>query len=558
MLDSIPSPRPREELNVLVIDNQGLVHEVVTAALHELGMYRISSTFNAFHALRLCEQQKFDIVLLAFNVSHDKDGFHLYEELKHLNHIDDKTTVIFLSAETTPELVNCIVELQPDDFWVKPLDKQRVKKRLTYLFSTRLKLHKMLYCMLVDDYSTAMYYAERGLKDESLTDYHPKIRRVIGDCLLNVRDYRRAENYFRDLLAKNDYAWIHIGLVKALLKQDRLQEASELFEALLERNDTRFLAYDLLAQYYIEKEDFAKAYEQMKEASKLAPRNINRNKKLCDLARLNHDKQGQLSAVQNMARFARNSIHDSPELKLNVIRATIDLATSVSEEESYKHINRVEQDIVDLRQQKGVEKQLGEQLDVLQVRTLCLKDDKRTAEKIMESQSLHAEGLSIDDNLDKMKAYHELGMREHCESVLDNLLKQTAGDTFTSQILDEYLKQEAIQRTEIQFTAKELKHMAKVNYRENRLSAAFNNLHQASVISPQDHQISLSILKILVQLKGKESLTQEQIDIGESVAQSTVEANFSPSLLQKRDEYLATLSIVLKEPENTGLLGVKS
>jgi DNA-binding response OmpR family regulator len=115
MLEKIPAPTPREELHVLVIDNQGLVHDVVSSALHEIGIKNVSSAFNAFHAKRLCAARQYDFVLLAFNVSHDKDGFHLFEELKHLNHINDTTTVIFLSAETSPELVNCIVELQPDD-----------------------------------------------------------------------------------------------------------------------------------------------------------------------------------------------------------------------------------------------------------------------------------------------------------------------------------------------------------------------------------------------------------------------------------------------------------
>ena len=68
-----------------------------------------------------------------------------------------------------------------------------------------------------------------------------------------------------------------------------------------------------MAQHYIEKEDFSKAYEQIKEASKLAPRNIERNKRLWDLARLNRDKVGQFDAVRKMAKFAKNSIHDSPE-----------------------------------------------------------------------------------------------------------------------------------------------------------------------------------------------------------------------------------------------------
>ena len=82
MLEKIPAPTPREELHVLVIDNQGLVHDVVSSALHEIGIKNVSSAFNAFHAKRLCAARQYDFVLLAFNVSHDKDGFHLFEELK--------------------------------------------------------------------------------------------------------------------------------------------------------------------------------------------------------------------------------------------------------------------------------------------------------------------------------------------------------------------------------------------------------------------------------------------------------------------------------------------
>lgn len=549
MIENIPPPTPREDLNVLIIDNQGLVHEVVTAALHELGMYNISSTFNAFHAIRLCEQQRFDLVLLAFNVSHDKDGFHLFEELKHLGHINDKSTVIFLSAETTPELVNCIVELQPDDFWVKPLDKQRVKKRLNYLFSSRQKLNKMLHCMHIHDYSTAMYYAERQLNDMELVDYHPRIKRLIGDCLLNLRDYSRAESYFRSLLESLDYAWIHIGLAKSLLRQDELEKARALVEDLLARHDTRFLTYDLLAQYYIEKEMFDQAYEQMKQASKLAPRNINRNKKLWDLARLNHDKVGQLAAVQNMARFARNSIHDSPELKLNVIRSTIDVATSLGGEESERYLRKALSDTQDLRGQKGAAKQLDSQLKVLEVRMLCLKNDKKDAQKIMEDMGSHDDGLTMEDNLDKMKAYHELGMREHCISILDKLRKQIAGDNFTSQMVNEYLKQESLERVEVQFTTKELKQMATANYKENRFVPAFNNLHQAFIISPQDKQIAMSLLKILVQLQKVEALTDAQFDVATEAAHMLLTMQLPPSQALKRDTYVESLGVSTQLPE---------
>ena len=556
MLEKIPAPTPREELHVLVIDNQGLVHDVVASALHEIGIKNVSSAFNAFHAKRLCEARQFDFVLLSFNVSHDKDGFHLFEELKHLNHINDTTTVVFLSAETSPELVNCIVELQPDDFWVKPLQRNKIESRLDYLIQVRLKLHKMLYCMQIGDYSTAMYYAERQLKDALLSEYHTRIKRLIGDCLLQLRDYETAEDYFRGLLQSMDHAWVHIGLTRSLLRQDELEEAQLLVDDLLQRPDTRFLTYDLLAQYFIEKEQFDIAYEQMKEASRLAPRNIERNKRLWDLARLNHDKKGQLSAVQNMAKFAKNSIHDSPQLTLNVIRSTIDLATSLGNTETERYLQKAESELEELKQQKGMQSQLGEQIDVVKARVLCLRDDKRSAEKLMKDRSASTEGLSMEDSLDKMKAFHELGMREHCVSILDKLRKQIEGDTFTSQVVNEYLNQESIERSEIQFTTKELKQMATVNYKENRLNPAYNNLLQALTLSPKDKQIALSLLKVITQIHLDDNLSDEQMKSEKRAAKVLLSSELSTTQAEKRDQYIKRIGIEVDDTNAADLVGM--
>jgi len=556
MLEKIPAPTPREELHVLVIDNQGLVHDVIASALHEIGIKNVSSAFNAFHAKRLCESRQYDFVLLAFNVSHDKDGFHLFEELKHLNHINDTTTVVFLSAETSPELVNCIVELQPDDFWVKPLQRSKIETRLEYLIQIRLKLHKMLYCMQIGDYSTAMYYAERQLKDPSLSEYHTRIKRLIGDCLLQLRDYTTAEDYFRGLLQNMDHAWVHIGLTRSLLRQDELEEAQLLVDDLLLRPDTRFLTFDLLAQYFIEKEQFDIAYEQMKEASRLAPRNIERNKRLWDLARLNHDKVGQLSAVQNMAKFAKNSIHDSPQLTLNVIRSTIDLATSLGNADTEKYLQRAESELEELKSQKGIQNQLSEQIDVVKARVLCLRDDKKNAEKLMKDCSASTDGLSMEDSLDKMKAFHELGMREHCVRILDKLRKQIEGDTFTSQVVNEYLNQESIERTEIQFTTKELKQMATVNYKENRLLPAYNNLRQALTLSPKDKQIALSLLKVITQIHVEDNLTDEQMKIAQRAAKLLNDSGLSTTQAEKRDQYIKMIGIEVDDTKASDLVGM--
>ena len=547
-LKKISPPLEPNEVSVLIIDGQSLVQDSIKTAFNDVGITNVKNAQNAFYALRLCDQQKFNMILIAFDVSSDKDGFHLFEELKFKGHINKETSVVFLSAETSPELVNCIIELQPDDFWVKPLDRSKVETRLQYLFNIRRKLHKLLYCLEKQDYAAAIYHAERQLLDPSLKDLTPRIKKIVGDCYINLHEFSEAERYFVKLQENYPYGWISIGLARVLLKQNKKDDADLLIDEMLQRDDTRFAAYDLLAQYHIEHEQYEEAYKQMKEASRLAPRNINRNKKLWDLARLNHDKMGQYRATQNMVKYAKNSIHDSPELQLNVIRSGIDLATSVTSDEALPFLQRAERDIAILENQRGHMAIGVEQIDVLKARMKCVRNDKSGAEKIIKDISVRV-NASLEDNLDKMKVFHELGFKEQSLTILDKLGKEIAGDTFSCHVVNEYLKQESIERREISFTAKELKEMAAVNYKKNRLGPAYKNLQQSLKLSPQDKQVAMSLLKVLAQISKSDNLTYEQnletlnaISLLNTIQLTAVEES-------KRDLYIKQIGITTEQEQ---------
>jgi CheY-like chemotaxis protein len=537
-----PPIRPAQELRVLVVDTQTLVHEIIHNAFKDLGLESVVCTQNAFRALRECEQKAFDIVFLAFNVSHDKDGFHLYEELRLYKHITDDTTVIFLSAETSPQLVNCVLELQPHDFWVKPLDKHRVQQRLKHLFATRKTFHKLNCCLESEDYAGAIYQAERLLNIPQLKEFHLKLKRIKGDCLLKLFAFNDAENYFKKLSESQDIGWCKIGLLRTLLIQDKWEEAITLFDELVERDDTRFASYDLLAQHYIKNCQYDKAYEQMKLACELAPRNMNRNKKLWDLARLNHDRMGQLKAVQSMAKHGRNSIHDSPILKVNVVRATIDLASSLNNEESLKLLRKAEDIIDGFRNSTPKPADLDDVLIIAEARIASLKNNKKYAEKLLEDNGIRATVDNVEDGLDKMKVFHELGMREQCLSILNELKNHIAGDEFTSGVVNAYIEQEEIERTSINFTTKELKSMASTHYQNGRLEPSMDLLRQARVLDPDDIMLALSMLKVAAQLKSKVGLTDEQQQHIEQANSLLEQAQLSDKQQSKFAEYTALLA----------------
>tara|TARA_R110000772_G_scaffold111154_6_gene214958 strand:+ start:1181 stop:2827 length:1647 start_codon:yes stop_codon:yes gene_type:complete len=506
----IPPQPPINELNVLVIDGQSLVQDTIKSAFMQLGIEYVRCAQNAFYALRLCEHISFDIILVAFDVRSDKDGFNLLEEMRFKGFIAKTTSVIFLSADTSAELVNCVIELQPDDFWVKPLDNSRVIQRINHILKIKNKLYRLNYCFDQEEYPSAIYLAQRQLEDESLVQYRPQINRMIGRCLFNLQEYADAETFYRQLLSQYDYGWVAVGLVRTLLKQGKTKQAQTLADGLLERDDTRFATYDTLTEFYIEKEDYEKGYALIKEASKLAPRNIERHRKAWDLARLNHDPMGQYLATQSMAKYAKNSIHDRPELALNVIRAGIDLAATVSATQSKNLLAEIERKLAIVEQEYASVSDFNSQLTVIRARLLSLQDNKKQAEELMQNQSQVNSWHSIEDNLDKVKALHEVGQREQAVSILERMKEQIGDNRFTSQVMAEYIDQEHHERSEIHHSPKELAEMASVHYKNKRYAPAYKMLTQALQLAPKNPNIGLSLLKVLARLAQDEGLNEEQ------------------------------------------------
>lgn len=528
------------DYRVLIIDDQSLVHNSLKKNLTNLGFNRIYSATSAHYAVRLCETITFDFIFLSFNVSSDKDGFHLYEELKFCGHITAKTTVIFLSADTSQDLVNSIVELEPDDFWAKPLDTRTIISRIEFLINSRKRLNKLFSFVDKQQYAAAIYTAERNLNMPELEEYYPKIKRIIGTSLFKLHQFYDAERYYRKLLKNHNYSWLHIELCRSLLKLKREQEAELMLGDLFLRDDTRFAAYDLITSYCIDNERFTEAYNYIKRATLLAPRNINRNKKLWDLARLNHDRMGQYKATINIFKYAKNSIHDSPHLKLNVIRSAIDLASASHKSETgllLKNANLM----LNQLEKSNYDNEINSQLIVVKARMASLLQNKNLADQLLTQLYDDSVHDLLEDNLDKMKAFHEVGNRERTTRILALVKKQIAGDNLSSKVIDKYLEQESIERTEINFTPKELKEMAEVNYKNNRFKPAFMNLSQAFVLAPNNIAIALSLLKVLVKIAVHEPIDETQEDIINKIKVLANDSELSADNVALYNQYLISL-----------------
>lgn len=324
-------------------------------------------------------------------------------------------------------------------------------------------------------------------------------------------EYADAEVYYHQLLSEIDYGWVHIGFVYCLLKQHKAEQAERHIEQLKTRKDTRFTVYDMLANYYVEEGEFERANEEIKHATRLAPRNIERNKRSWDLTRLNHDEQGQYNATVQMAKYAKNSIHDSPELTLNVIRAGIDLATASTGDTVLPILYRAEKQMNDLRGKHGGE--FDRKLTIAEARVLAIRGEKQRADKMIQSLNFNKMDESLEDNMDVVKLLHSLGHREDAVALLRKTQDIVTGDSFSSHILSHYLAREIKEREEIHFTPKELLEMASSHYKKKRYLSAYKTLDSAFQLSPQNPIIAINLLKVLVDLNQTSNIEEDQIKV---------------------------------------------
>lgn len=514
----IPPPKTMSEANAIVIDQQRLIRDTLRSVLVQAGVRDVFACSNAFEALSACRNKEFDLIFISFNLNLDKDGFHLLEELKFKNYAKNTTCIVFLSADTDKGLVNSVIEMQPDDFWLKPFDIKGITKRLNFMMDVKQILHKPLFFADHKDYSRAIYYADRLIAQPKLKDFHPRLHRLKGECLFALKEYEDAEKHFEEVLQKYRYNWVNIGLAKSLLKQKKFTDAQVLIDSLKTRPDTRCGIHDLMAQHYIENGDYEKAYVEINEAAKLAPRNIERNKRTWDLARLNHDPLGQKSATVLMAKYAKNSVHDSPELILNVIRAHIDVANSIKGDESSLYLHEAEKYLTELAANPKYYRMLKNHIDVINARLHCAKGEKGKADAILRKLNRNAnskaEEQSVENNIeynfDLIKAYHEAGNREACLALLEESKALVNDNMFSGDILNKYIEQEMDERSHIHFTARELTEMAAAYHTQQKYGQAMKMLDQAFRLSPRNDKLAMNIMKVAASMSENSQMNNDQ------------------------------------------------
>jgi DNA-binding response OmpR family regulator len=499
---------------VLIIDDQPLAQSYMKQSLESIGFRDLICAEQAQTALRLCQSSKFDLILCSFNLGRDKDGYHLYEELKNKKLVKRTTGFIFISAETSPALVHSVIELQPDDFLAKPFSQKELSTRIEKLLNRKTTLAQIYDFIDVENYSKALKVIKVQLASTKVYNYTPILLRLKGELLLKLNQFADAKEFFKSVLGIQKFTWAKIGLVESLIANSEFKFAQNLLESMLERPETRLVSYDLLSKLELQLKNYDSAQNYLVGATQMAPRNINRQHQLVNVARLNHDYENNYAANRNILKFAKNSIHHHPNIYLNVARAGVDYALTTDQTELVTRLTRQSSECLNELKTQFPDADTQEQLDILHARIHYLKDEREKALALINQLDNEGDPIrSVDDSLDKAKALHELGFHHKASLLFDKINQHCLQYKVDDKTLLAYISQEKQERNEIKHGPRELNNNAVEQYQRGQFPKAIETFSQAFRVMPKNASIALNLLQSMLNAsKSGESLNSALIN----------------------------------------------
>jgi DNA-binding response OmpR family regulator len=500
-----------KDIQILVVDEQPLTQNYLRYALETLGYSSFHYAENSATALVMCRDKAFDLIICSFNLN-GKDGYQLYQELKARNLFRHSTGFIFISAETDPSLVHSVLELQPDEFMVKPYAIKDLKSRIDRTVQ-RKNLFRPLYSLMDQKkYEQAQALLDQWLQQGYQPKYNTMLLKIKGDLLQQAGRWTEGEQFYSSLIHNDNNHWVKLGLARCLIQRERYSEATSLLQPLLHKADLKLATLDLLADIHLRQQMYKKAQSELLQAADMAPRNLMRQQKLMHLSRLTHDYEHQFKAAKDLLRFARFSIYEQPDLYLNLARACIDYALSVDEDEQTNRLSKVANDTLSNMRQMFPDQPKEEQQVVVQARIYYLKDQIEKAKQLLLALEKKTVTQGPEDILDKAKALHEVGLLSSSRELLRHLTQDASTLKNADPVFLTYLQQEQQERESLPMGPREFNNNAVMLYERGQWHQALTAFIQAFSIMPGNVGIALNLLQSLRSTKDIDpSIQTEQL-----------------------------------------------
>ena len=225
----------------LIIDDSSMAISIMRSMLISSGISNdnIDSTMDSHKAFRLLVAHSYDIVVCDYNMRHHIDGALIFDEVKHRKIMPSDGVFICVTGDNSQKVVSHFIELEPDDYLIKPFSAEIFYHRIEMALERKSALFPLLLAVDNKEYETAIDLCSRYRGSYPM--YSAYIDRINGDCLLRAERHKEARQFYEQACKNYDHIWPQVGVGQALKGLGELKKAEAVFKDILRNTPSSLL-----------------------------------------------------------------------------------------------------------------------------------------------------------------------------------------------------------------------------------------------------------------------------------------------------------------------------
>lgn len=491
---------------ILIIDDQKTFQIMLKSMLLSLGALQVVTVSSGEAGLASHRQHRFDILLVDYNLGRGKNGRQVLEELRVKELLRPDGLFILVSGESNRPMVLSAIELQPDDYLMKPFSSSLLRSRLSRAFRKRVALRKVYQTLYRQQYAECLAMCQEHIAENGR--YKNYCLQLSTELYLRLDKLDEAETSINALLAEQRFSWGVLALARIKYRQDDLTSTLTLLDEVLKNDKNATEAYDLRARVYEQLEQVEDALEAARRAVGLAPFSIQRQMYLADLARQNEEYELAKQAMAHVVEISRKSVHRDPKYLCTYIRSILDAAENA---DGSRHVSSYQQEAtLALHRAKTDEALVYSKFDyktlesAVMARINAFNGQLREAQANMKGivSGFLEQGHEIPPEIapDIIIALLDIGEFERAEMLAEGLAEKIIFDAYNKRLLEHRIEKSRAQRKAFSESNKG----GIQAYTQGHYTDAVQHFEQALKLAPMNSGAALNYIQAALKIMQQE------------------------------------------------------
>lgn len=484
------------DLAVLVVDDQRPFQVMLKGILTSLGLLQVQFANSGEQAMSRCNKTEFDLLFVDYNLGAGKNGRQLLQDLRERQLLKPSSIFIIVTGENTVTMVMSAVELEPDDYLIKPFSQSLLKNRLLKLQQKKQELAELYQALYVQDNELIIQCCQQHISQQGR--YEQFCRRVLAERWLLLREDEALEQLLTNSLAQRRPSWALLLFARFRLLQHNYPSCQQLCQEVIDTNRLCAQAYDILSQCQLAQQQTEEAFISVQQALAIAPFHLPRQYLLMDVARQAGRVADMVQASKQIFELTRRTNQQDVTHLLNYIRTLLD---AIEQTEDPGKRNRLQQETMLALHRHQKDEQLLKDMDFSRFEQICLArieamDGRYQQIKKMLSpfqQEIRAEDAELAD---LVMLLFRIGEFEQAETLLAQLPEHEKSDPVLSPMLLQ--QQHKYQQLSAQLTY--LNKNGIQLYQEGKYQEAITVFEQALQLAPSNSGATLNLIQALLQV----------------------------------------------------------